>query len=175
MEYTFPKKINETTLDNSIRANSTIGSRLVTLYMSGASTVTVRMDGELSSEELTVLEDLVNSSVVVNPTVQVIYQNVVRDAITFGNQVIFEFAVENVLLGITGLGLTSKVRKVTSEITSALMTGSLYDAVFEITKLQGEDLDDVILTPTRILAFRHKLETKLGKPLSSHYQDPVNY
>lgn len=98
-------------------------------------------------------------------------QQIVQNAINFGNQIIFDFTVENVLLGITQLGLTTHVRKVTTEIITALTTGSLYDAIVEVKALHPDDLDSDILTPARLLKFRNKLEAYLGLPLSENWDD----
>lgn len=110
---------------------------------------------EMSSEEKTVIDQL---------ELPLLVKDTVSRAVAFGNNMIIDFATENVLLGITQLGLTMHVRKVTADVTNALITGSLYDAITEMKKFTEEDMDPIILTPARILAFRNKIEDHLGIP-----------
>jgi hypothetical protein len=90
-----------------------------------------------------------------------------RDAQEFGMRLMNQFIEENLLLGVTQLGLTNHVRKFLREIKDALETGSLYDAITEIRNLDRSGFDSVIITPARILLFRNEIETKLGKPLAT--------
>lgn len=105
-----------------------------------------------------------------NPFDQVAYvRSIVQASIDFGVNLIIEFATENVLLGITQLGLTNHVRTTCFEVTNALSTGSLYDAITEIKAIDPSAFDSVILTPARVLAFRNKIETYLGVPLATEW------
>jgi hypothetical protein len=94
-------------------------------------------------------------------------EETVRRAIDFGIQLLVEFASENIALGITADGKTSDVRKAMSEVTSALTTGSLHDAIAEARLIQEADKDDKYITNERLLEYINKIETYLGLPLSS--------
>lgn len=101
--------------------------------------------------------------------IQYAKDNIVIPARVWGQNLMDEFAAENVLLGITQMGLTDHVLLTTSFINQALKSGSLYSAINEIKKLNPEHFDQVILTPARLLVFRNKILTFLGKPLVSSW------
>lgn len=171
MEYTYNFLVNISALDNIIRSDIDLSSNLITLYSDGLNTI-VRMDSDIGVVNKQKLDTLVTANqTVVQASEQI--KAAVNNAITFGNQIVVEFIVENVMLGITQLGLTSHVRKVTAPITSSLTTGSLYDAINEIVILNSVDFDSVIITPARILAFRNKIETYLKIPLATAWNQPV--
>ena len=93
-------------------------------------------------------------------------KNVTR-AIVFGQNLVKDFAVENVMMGITQSGKTNQVRKATQEVISALSTGSLYDAIHEARQIPQEQKDDTFVTDARLLVFINKIESFLGLPLST--------
>lgn len=99
-------------------------------------------------------------------TLEEIVSKKVDEAVDFGKKLVDEFLKENVLLGITQLGLTNHVRKTLREVKDAVDTGSLYDAISEIVVISLDDLDSNILTEERLLAFRNKIEIFLEIPLS---------
>lgn len=84
----------------------------------------------------------------------------------FGNSVIEDFTLENMALGITQDGMTGDVRKATTEVMSALSTGSLYDAIDEIRAIPVEKKDEKYITDARLLAAINKIEAFLGVALS---------
>jgi hypothetical protein len=88
---------------------------------------------------------------------QAALKNVVQAAINFGQQLLVEFAAENIELGITQDGMTKAVRQKMSEITSALQTGSLYDAIDEIDAIAEEDKDDKYITDERLAEYKQKI------------------
>ena len=94
-------------------------------------------------------------------------ESIVNNAIQFGNAVIVEFAAENIALGITQAGMTGPVRQATSEVVSALQTGSLYDAIAECKAIPAENKDSTFITDTRLLSFVNKIEEYLGITLST--------
>lgn len=95
------------------------------------------------------------------------YSNALANAIAFGSSLIIEFGSENMALGITLAGKTSDVRKAMAEVTGCLITGSLYDAIAEARLIPAGSEDAIFLTDARLLSFINKIETYLGKPLSS--------
>lgn len=94
-------------------------------------------------------------------------EELISAAIQFGHKTVVEFAAENVLLGITQLGMTSPVRAATAKVVSALSTGSLYDAIGECRAIPAEQKDLVFVTDIRLLQFINKIEAYLGLPLST--------
>jgi hypothetical protein len=89
------------------------------------------------------------------------------EAISFGNSLKKKFIDENVALGITQLGLTNHVRKVMREVNDAIGSGSLKDAVLEITLIDPSELDSTIMSSSRLLSFRNKIEAFLAVPLAT--------
>lgn len=94
-------------------------------------------------------------------------QKIISDAISFGTQLISEFAAQNVIIGITQDNMTGVVRKNMREVIDALSTGSLYDAIYEARLISSDKKDLKYITDTRLLQFINKIETYLNIPLSS--------
>lgn len=86
----------------------------------------------------------------------------VQGAINFGQQLLVDFAAENVAMGITQDGMTKSVRQKMSEITSALQTGSLYDAIEEIDAIPAEAKDAKYITDERLAAYKQRILDYLG-------------
>jgi hypothetical protein len=99
--------------------------------------------------------------------IQLQYRAVVNSAMQFGNKVMLDFATENVLMGITQDGMTNAVRKAMTEVMSALLSGSLYDAIYEIRQIPAESKDVKYVTDARLLVYVNKIETYLGRSLST--------
>jgi hypothetical protein len=97
---------------------------------------------------------------------QLTVEKSIDEAINFGMQCLREFAAENVLLGITVAGMTRTVRTTTADTISALLTGSLYDAIAAAKEIPVESYDSTFVTESRILYFVNKIEAYLGIPLS---------
>lgn len=93
--------------------------------------------------------------------------NVVRKAMSFGNDLMVEFSTENVMMGITQDGMTKTVRKNMSQVMSALMSGSLYDAIDEAKSIPEQSKDPKYLTDARLLQYVNKIEEYLGIELSN--------
>lgn len=91
-------------------------------------------------------------------------QNIVRSAINFGQQLMVEFASENMAMGITQAGMTKQVRQAMQEVMNAMMSGSLYDAIEETKAVQFRD--STFITDERLLQYVNKIETYLGTTLS---------
>jgi hypothetical protein len=100
-------------------------------------------------------------------TMVAVRDGILSPAMTFGQQIIKEFAAENIALGITQAGMTTRVRQVTADIVNALSTGSLYDAIQAAKVVTLEQKDATFITDARLLACVNKIETYLGIPLSA--------
>jgi len=86
----------------------------------------------------------------------------VQNAISFGNQLLVDFAAENISLGITQDGMTKTVRQAMSEVMSAISTGSLYDAIEEIDAIPAEAKDAKYITNERLAQYKQRILDYLG-------------
>lgn len=90
-------------------------------------------------------------------------EKIVRAAIAFGNELIVEFSTENIMLGITQDGMTKQVRQNMSEVISALITGSLYDAIDEVDAIPESAKDGKYITDERLQQYKAKIQEYLGE------------
>lgn len=90
-------------------------------------------------------------------------EQAVRAAITFGNELIVQFSTENIMLGITADGMTKTVRQNMSEITNALIIGSLYDAIDEVDNIPESAKDGKYITDERLQKYKAKIQEYLGE------------
>ena len=127
--------------------------------------VTLIYNGEISEEEVVEILAADANYLDADPFTDIL-RNIIFPARTFGQKIINEFAAENVLLGITQAGKTGFVRKACREITDALITGSLYDAILEVKALPEDVKDPVFLSNTRLLSLVNKVEDYLKIPRS---------
>lgn len=105
------------------------------------------------------------SSSTFNPTAQEIVTGKINDSIVFGNKVIIQAAVENVLLGITQAGKTKEVSDFLSNLQTYLRSGSLYAAIVEIDTLVAGDIPSEISTwvnTTRLNQYKTQIQAYLG-------------
>ena len=102
--------------------------------------------------------------IAISPTLKI--QEVIENAITYGNRLLVEFAAENVLLGITQAGKTSEVMNKLTSVSDAVSTGSLYEAVSRIKAIPLSDYDSTFITMARLVLFANKIESYLGIPNS---------
>ena len=86
----------------------------------------------------------------------------VQGAMNFGQQLLIDFAVENVSMGITQDGMTKTVRQAMSEIMAAIQTGSLYDALDEIDQIPAEAKDGKYITDERLAVYKQKIVNYLN-------------
>ena len=90
----------------------------------------------------------------------------IRKATDFGQDLITEFAVQNVMLGITADGKTGEVLDKMAPIIAALQSGSLYEAITRAKAINPSDYDTKYVTHDRLYAFINKIEAFLGLQLS---------
>lgn len=90
-------------------------------------------------------------------------EKIVRAAMAFGNELIVEFSTENIMLGITQDGMTKQVRQTMSEVISALITGSLYDAIDEVDAIPESAKDGKYITDERLQQYKAKIQEYLGE------------
>lgn len=94
-------------------------------------------------------------------------RKVIGDAMAFGAKLTQEFAAENVLLGITQLGMTGTVLAHLQGVMEAVAAGSLYEAITRIRDVPPENYDSTFITAPRLLSFVNRIEAYLGAPLST--------
>lgn len=92
---------------------------------------------------------------------------VVSGARVFGTNLLDQFAAENVMLGITQDGLTGQVLDIMQPVMTALLAGSLDEAMNRIRAIDVEDKDEKYITDARLLEYINKIETYLELPLST--------
>lgn len=102
-----------------------------------------------------------------NPTSQEIVTSKIIAAITFGNNMIVQAAVENVLLGITQANKTKDVSDYLERLQLYLRTGSLYAALQEINSLLADSNRASLnlspfVTDDRLNAYKASITTFLG-------------
>jgi hypothetical protein len=90
----------------------------------------------------------------------------VANAINKGQQLIAEFATENVMLGITQDNMTAQVLDNMGPVMTAMQSGSLYLAIDRIRAIPLESKDSKYITDVRLLQYVNRLEAYLGLPLS---------
>jgi len=88
----------------------------------------------------------------------------ISSAMTFGQSLVTEFAVENVMLGITQDGKTGEVLDKMAPVMAAVQSGSLYEAITRAKAI--DDFDAKYVTHDRLYAFINKIEAYLGIQLS---------
>lgn len=99
----------------------------------------------------------------------------VKEIAEFKDGLIHEFVLNNIFLGISQRGLTNHVRKTLEQVTSALNTYSLKDAIEELIQIDPMDLDDTVLTASRLLEFRNKIEDFIGVPRGTQWNGPKTW
>lgn len=158
--YTFDKVVNSDKLNEELKTVPHFSH----IDISGT-TVDCHFTETLDAGEEASLNSIITNH---NPVdLNQIYQQIISNAITFGNKLITEFAAENVIMGITQDGMTKTVRTNLMEVTSCLSTGSLYDAITEIKTLPEEKKDPKYITNARLIVFLNKIETYLNIPITT--------
>lgn len=108
-----------------------------------------------------------------SPTTQQIVQASIQNAQTFGNNLLLEFAADNVLAGITQAGKTIPVSDYLENAYNYLSAGSLYAGIQEINTLIADTSDDKtncapFITNDVLYNYMNKIQTYLGIPLTSN-------
>lgn len=100
--------------------------------------------------------------------IKIYTESILSNAMDFGKKLIVEFGAENMRMNITQLGKTNEVRIALNGVMSALLAGSLYDAITEVKKIPVEAKDATFVTDIRLLVFVNKIEDYLHTPRSTH-------
>jgi len=120
----------------------------------------------ISTSTLTELEIIEIETIIATYFDGTIYaKSIVSDAMKFGEELIVEFASENVLLGITQAGKTKDVSDYLQNLDRYLRSGSLYEAKNEIQSLISNGLDvnlEPFINEERLSDFSSKIDSYLG-------------
>lgn len=84
----------------------------------------------------------------------------IKQAIAFGQQLMIEFSSQNVLMGITQQNKTKAVSDYLNEVQRYLLSGSLYEVVKEIDRLQQAGIPENLapfVTQERLNQFKQKI------------------
>lgn len=90
----------------------------------------------------------------------------VRGAREFGNKMIEEFTIDNVMLGITHDDKTDEVLDKMKDLILSLQSGSLYLAREQAISFPDSKKITKYITDARLLSLVNKIETYLGIPLT---------
>lgn len=98
-----------------------------------------------------------------------VYQNLITEAMAFGNDLMIQFAAENIILGITQAGKTGPVLVYTSTLINCLLTGSLYSAVDQINIMINDSSDtksnlSPFITNARLTIYKNLIIAWLQSP-----------
>lgn len=158
MTYSFEKIINSDSLTKELMLASLMPSAINTV----GNQVFIVFPSELTQSQVETLNSLVAAH---NPNAQLeAIKNVVRAATSFGQSIIIDFAAENVALGITQAGKTKAVADYLANMTRYAQTGSLYEVLAEIDRLEQAGLpQDLVpfVTAARLQIFRTKITSYL--------------
>lgn len=161
MTYIYNKIINSTRLLEELK-NTYLG-----VYIERIDTVGTQVN-IISTEELNIqdkeeLDSIINAHLAVTAAEQV--ENVIKNAVQFGQNLIIKFATENVLLGITQAGKTREVAMYLSSVQILLNGGSLYGALDEVDALINAGIPTELspyVTEQRLLQYKDIIENYLG-------------
>lgn len=157
-------EIDETKMIAEIAAVPEITTGLVTIVDAGDEFALVFLDTP-TAEELTHINAVVyaHSHLSAQESVRLTMQR----AVEFGNNLMIEFAAENILLGITQAGKTKQVADYLQNVMRYIQSGSLYEVISEIDSLISAGIAPELapfVTEARLLAFRGKVTAYLGMP-----------
>jgi len=99
------------------------------------------------------------------------YQSLVSEAMAFGNQLILQFAAQNIAAGITQTGQTLNVINYTTNLSASLSSGSLYVALVQIETMIADTSSTKIslspfITNDILYSFLNQIQTWLEIPLT---------
>lgn len=148
--------VNLTKLQQEIET-SNIAKTVMNMVDIGSEFAVVFNEG-LSIEEKNILDSIISNHNFLSPADEV--KIVVSNAITFGNNLIVEFASENVVMGITQAGKTKDVADYLSDLMRYVQTGSLYEVINEVDRLIATGLPVNLapfITEARLISFKQKI------------------
>jgi hypothetical protein len=144
--------INLNKLQNELLSYPVVGLSI------NSTNLIIHASEELTGTQLSEIENIALSHDPID--MAEIIKQTIGDAMNFGNNLILEFAAENVLLGITQAGKTKAVADYLADVTRYAQTGSLYEVLNEIHRLESLGLPqnlEPFVTQARINLFKQKI------------------
>ena len=133
-------------------------------YIETATNLTIiYFNQELTAQQELELENIIDNHII-NYSAQEV-KKIVENAVAFGQNLIIEFATENVLMGITQAGKTKVVADYLQNVMRYAQSGSLYEVINEVNYLINETVPENLspfVTEVRLNSFKSKIETYLG-------------
>lgn len=158
MEYSFNKaSLNSDRLATEISAAISITPQCIN---TASGVVTIMFESELTTEQQATLSSIVTNHVPVTSEEQV--REIIQNSIIFGNDLMIQFATENVLMGITQAGKTKLIADTLKDVAYYLSTGSLYEVLSAIDEVVVTEAMAPFITTERLATFKSKIETYLG-------------
>jgi hypothetical protein len=132
------------------------------IYHIAPQSLVVVTSSDLSSQELGAVDNIVNDHDPAPYDLEELLKKSVSGAMDFGKDLIIKFGAENMLLGIIQYGMLSTVRKNMKEVTDALTSGAITDAIAEARAIPAENKDAIFITDQRLLNYINLCEDYLG-------------
>lgn len=158
MTYQYTRAVDSDALKKDILA---AGLPLTNIEINGGNAVSVTMSSELTTEQETELDTLVEAAALAGNPAAVV-KDVILAAMDFGRNLMAEYGASNILAGLT-MEQIKDVMDRTSKVQAALVTGSLYVALDELALVET---DETIITEERRTVFRNKIQAYLGITLT---------
>lgn len=155
MKYVYIKSINPLKLSDEL---ATAGFINATISVDGFDRVTVNLPITLTTAEQASLDTIIRNHSPLD--VRAIVKARILAAAAFGQDLIAEYATDNVLAGYTIPQIKVIIDK-TAKVQAALRTGSLYVAIDELDAIEP---DQDLVTVEKITQFRNKIQDYLGIP-----------
>jgi len=168
MEYTYTKDVK-----NSDRLILEIVAAIgiFPLYINTVgTTVMIGFSSSLSAANVTALNNCITAHVTTTP--QEAAEVALKDAKTFGRQLILQCQAENAVMGITASGKTKAVSDYLAKLMTYTQDGSLYASIDELTAISNDGLTITVLglspyvTVARAKLYRGYIQTYLGIPVT---------
>lgn len=156
MIYTFQKNIISDKLQDELIQ---LGFESLQYIETVGTTVNIYFSDELSNEDQTALANVVSSHST-NPALADIVDAKIRQATAFGEGILKDFTIENVLLGITQAGKTRAVSDYCHKLSHYISTGSLYAAMEQVDVMINAGIDESLapfVTEARLLTYKSKI------------------
>lgn len=104
-----------------------------------------------------------------NPTQAQMIQSSLNSAVTFCQQLMMQFMVENVQLGITQAGKAGALIDYFHDVIHSFLSGSVYEAITQIDGYIADTSDakaalSPFITNDRMTTYKNKIQTYLGIP-----------
>lgn len=160
-------QLEHDTLNNALASQSQVFSfESNGLYVHDTSTnFSYDLDSLLNAEYGITYQTFINQKVAEAGTISASIKVIIENAMTFGHDMMVEFATENVMMGITQAGKTRDVSTLLADVAVYLNTGSLYEVVAEIERIKANGISGDLapfVTVARLDAFKLKITNYLG-------------